>query len=343
MSYDYEQTSGAAGFYLMRGGPIYKWMVKLRLHGGDNAYVGRRSLLLISVTWVPLLLLSLAQGVALPGAVKLPFLYDFSIHVNFLVTLPLLIIAEIIIEPAISIGVSEFLERGLIRDKDRQAFDSILAWAERTCNSGWSELVIAVFALIPFVFVRGAHWTERLAGSWALAPSGNSLSLDGFWAIFVSGFFLRAIVYRWVWRLIIWTRLLSRLARLDLNIIPTHPDRAGGLGFVGEVETRFGILSFAVGAVTSANVAANISRTQPSPRRSLSSSPSSQGPRSSFCFLSWPSPRRFTGRGGRVCVNMAHSPPATTSSSTGNGYIARIKKGSPFWAPRTFHHSLIWA
>ncbi len=58
MSYDYEQTSGAAGFYLMRGGPIYKWMVKLRLHGGDNAYVGRRSLLLISVTWVPLLLSS---------------------------------------------------------------------------------------------------------------------------------------------------------------------------------------------------------------------------------------------------------------------------------------------
>ncbi len=179
MNHDYEKASGAAGFNLMHGGPIYRWMVKLRLHGVEDAFVGRRSLLLISVTWLPLLLLSVAQGLALPGAVKVPFLYDFPTHVAFLVTLPLLIIAEIVIEPAVSIGVSEFLERGLVRDKDREAFDSILVWAERKCNSGWSELVIAAIALIPFIFVRGTHWTEKLAGSWALVPSGKSPSLAG--------------------------------------------------------------------------------------------------------------------------------------------------------------------
>ncbi len=258
MSHENEKTSGTAGFNLMHGGPVYQWMVKLRLHGVEDAFVGRRSLVLISVTWLPLLLLSVAQGLALPGAVKIPFLYDFPTHVAFLVTLPLLIIAEIVIEPAVSIGVSEFLERGLVRDKDREAFDSILVWAEKKCNSGWSELVIAVIALIPFVVVRGTHWTEKFAGSWALAPSGKSPSLAGLWIIFVSGFFVRFVLFRWVWRLIIWTRLLSQLGRLDLNTVATHPDRAGGLGFVGQVEARFGVLSFAIGAVTSADVAGNI-------------------------------------------------------------------------------------
>ncbi len=258
MNHDHEQTSAATGFYLMRGGPVYQWMVKHRLHGGENGYVGRRSLLLIFVTWVPPFLLSLAQGLALPGTVKLPFLYDFATHVNFLVALPLLIIAEMVVEPAISKGLSEFLERGLIRDNDREAYDSILAWASRKCSSGWSEIVIAVLAMLPLIFVRGAHWTERLTGMWVLAPSGKSLSLAGFWTFFVSAFFVRAILFRWVWRLIIWTRLLSRLARLDLNTVATHPDRAGGLGFVGEVEVSFGVLSFAIGTMTSADVASNI-------------------------------------------------------------------------------------
>jgi hypothetical protein len=258
MSHDHEQTSRVTSFYLMRGGPVYRWMVKHHLHGEEDRYEGRRSLLMILVTWVPPFLLSLAQGLALQGTVKLPFLYDFATHVNFLVALPLLIFAERVIEPDISKGLSEFLERGLIRDNDREAYDSILAWANRKCDSGWSELIIAILAVIPFIFVRGAHWTERLTGTWGMAPSGKSLSLAGFWALFVSAFFVRVILFRWVWRLIIWTRLLSRLARLDLNTVATHPDRAGGLGFVGEVETTFGVLSFAIGTMTSADVASNI-------------------------------------------------------------------------------------
>jgi len=105
----------------MRGGPVYRLMLALHLQGAENAYVGRRSLLLVSITWVPLLLLSLAQGEALPGTVTVPFLYDFATHVDFLVTLPLLIIAEIVVDPAISTGLSAFLERRLVKDQDREA------------------------------------------------------------------------------------------------------------------------------------------------------------------------------------------------------------------------------
>lgn len=88
--------------------------------------------------------------------------------------------------------------------------------------------------------------------------AGNGLNLAGFWFIFVSGFILGFLGYRWIWGLIIWARLHRRLDRLDLNTVATHPDRAGGLGFMGEVELRFGILAFAIGTLTSANLANNI-------------------------------------------------------------------------------------
>lgn len=253
-----EQSSEATTFRLMQGGPIFRLMVGLRLEGIDNAYVGRRSLLLIALTWAPLLLITLSEGTALPGDVRIPFLFDFPTHVLFLVTLPLLIIAEIVIEPGIAKAVSTFIDRGLVRDRDRPAFESLLVWARGKCESGWSELVLSLLALFPFVFLRGGRWNQNILDSWMLARGGDGLSLAGYWSVFVGGFFARVLLYRWVWRLFIWTRLLRRISQLDLNTVATHPDRAGGLGFMAEVEMRFGILAFAVGSIVSANVAGNI-------------------------------------------------------------------------------------
>lgn len=258
MSKDEPPTDTVSAFRLMQGGPIFRLMVKLRLEGVENAYVGRRSLLLIALTWVPLLILSLAQGLALPGVVRIPFLFDFPSHVVFLLSLPLLIIAEIVVEPGIAKALSTLLDRGIIKDKDRVAFDSILAWGRARCESTASEVVLVILAVAPFVLFRGTQWTQYMADSWALVPGGTSLSMAGAWSILVGGFFGRVLLYRWIWRLILWTRLLRKISQLDLNTVATHPDRAGGLGFMAEVETRFGILAFAMGSTVSANVAANI-------------------------------------------------------------------------------------
>lgn len=249
---------GVTDFHLMHGGPIYRWMLKLHLQGVENAFVHRRSLLLISVTWVPILLLCMMEGTFLPGNVRLPFLYDFPSHVLFLIALPLFILAEPVIEPGIAKTISELIERNMVRDKDRVAYEAIIAWARKACESRWSELVIVLLAIMPFMFVKGSDWAANLVGSWALNPATGRLSLAGIWSTFVGGFFARAFLFRWVWRLVIWTRMLMRIGKLDLNLVATHPDRVGGLGFMAEVEMKFGILAFAVAAVTSSNVAANI-------------------------------------------------------------------------------------
>jgi hypothetical protein len=64
------------------------------------------------------------------------------------------------------------------------------------------------------------------AGERVLAPAG-------YWYQFVSMPIVQFIALRWYFRLFIWGRLLWQVSRLDLNLVPSHPDGCCGLGFLG--------------------------------------------------------------------------------------------------------------
>jgi hypothetical protein len=66
---------------------------------------------------------------------------------------------------------------------------------------------------------------------------------------------LRFVALRWFWRLWLWAHVLWRLSRLRLHPRPTHPDRAGGLGFLGVSQASFGVLAFAFGVQVSCLIA----------------------------------------------------------------------------------------
>ena len=58
----------------------------------------RQRILVISLlAWLPLLVLSVVEGQALGGRAAVPFLLDVEAHVRFLVALPLLIVAELVV------------------------------------------------------------------------------------------------------------------------------------------------------------------------------------------------------------------------------------------------------
>jgi hypothetical protein len=70
---------------------------------------------------------------------------------------------------------------------------------------------------------------------------GSSLNLTpaGHWYTFVSVPVFQFILLRWYYRVFIWCRFLFRVSRLELNLVPLHPDRCCGLGFLGNVVTAF--------------------------------------------------------------------------------------------------------
>ena len=68
------------------------------------------------------------------------------------------------------------------------------------------------------------------------------------------GFFL----LRWIWIFLLWAWFLIRVSRLDLELTATHPDRCGGLGFLGWGVASFSLVLMAVSAVLSGSFAREI-------------------------------------------------------------------------------------
>jgi hypothetical protein len=91
------------------------------------------------------------------------------------------------------------------------------------------------------------------------ARAGAGMTLSGWWYWYFCLPLFRFLLFRWLWRLGIWWDFLRRVAKLDLHLVPTHPDRAGGLGYLEVVHTNFFPLVFAFSAVLSASFAEGIS------------------------------------------------------------------------------------
>ena len=72
--------------------------------------------------WVPLLVLSLIDGLAWGDAVRVPLLFDVDAHVRFLVALPLLIAAELLVHRRTRVIVEQFVSQGLVPDAIREGF-----------------------------------------------------------------------------------------------------------------------------------------------------------------------------------------------------------------------------
>jgi hypothetical protein len=60
----------------------------------------------------------------------------------------------------------------------------------------------------------------------------TDITSGGWWFVTVSSPVLHFIIYRWFFRYSIWTLLLWRIMRLQLQLFSTHPDGAAGLGFL---------------------------------------------------------------------------------------------------------------
>lgn len=66
------------------------------------------------------------------------------------------------------------------------------------------------------------------------------------------------LLCRWYFRIFIWARLLWQVSRIQLNLVPTHPDRVGGLGFLAASTHAFIPLLAAHGTLLAGNFANQI-------------------------------------------------------------------------------------
>ncbi len=246
-------------FSLVLGGPLYQLFRRARLSGNALELLQRRIVAFWVITWLPLLCLSALGGYALGDAIKIPFLRDLEAQVRFLVALPVLIAAELIVHLRIRPVVQRFVERGIVIPEELPKFRAAIDSAMRVRNSVAVEVALAIL-----VWTVG-HWIWRSqialgAASWYATLEGTRWHLTpvGYWYAFVSIPMFQFVLLRWYLRLLIWFRFLWQVSRLNLRLTSTHPDRAGGLAFLGKSAYAFAPILLAQGALLAGLIANRI-------------------------------------------------------------------------------------
>jgi hypothetical protein len=245
-------------FSLTLGGPLYRMLKRSQLAGPVATLLERQTVTVVLLCWVPLAALSLAQ-VHFPGGAKLSFLRDIETHVRFLVSLPVLIMGEFMVDQRIRPIMRRFLEQHVIAPNDLLKFYAAVNTAVRVHNS-----IIADIVLIVFVYTGGIWvWRHQIASNvstWYASSQGSPvhLTMAGYWLAFISVPIFQFVLLRWYMQFLVWFWLVFRVSRLKLRLTPLHPDRDGGIGFVGGSSLAFAPLLFAQSALLSGQIASSI-------------------------------------------------------------------------------------
>jgi hypothetical protein len=247
-------------FSLVLGGPLFQLLRRSHLSGDALELVKHRVLAISLLAWLPLLVLSVLEGQALGTRVAVPFVMDLEVHNKFLVIIPLLIISELVVHQRMRFVVRQFLERHLIPESALTRFNAAVVSAFRLRNSVLAEVLLIAFVYVVGVLIVWRHYTALTTATWYAVPAGDGLelSLGGIWYGYVSQPLFQFLMMRWYFRIFIWARFLWKVSRIDLSLIPTHPDRVCGLGFLSNTVYAFTPLVVAHGGLVAGFIANRI-------------------------------------------------------------------------------------
>ena len=247
-------------FSLVLGGPLFQLLRRAHLSDDALLLVRQRVIVIALFAWLPLLLLSALEGNLWGGSTVVPFVFDVEVHVRFLVALPLLILAELVVHRRMRPLLQQFLERNLIPENAMMRFEAAIASAFRLRNSVLAEVLLIALVYGVGVLIVWRHYVALDTATWYATgyAGGSQLSLAGMWYGYVSIPIFQFLLCRWYFRLFIWAHFLWQVSRIELSLVPTHPDHLGGLSFVSGQVYAFTVLAVAHGALLAGNLANRI-------------------------------------------------------------------------------------
>jgi len=241
--------------FTLLGGPLYRLGCRLGLvrDGTDTIPLG---LVLGAVPWIVLVALALVEGLGDP----LFSIAAIGKHVRLLVAIPLLFVCESFVDPGFTAFVQGLVRSQIVPASERSALDTEMAriarWKDAWLPEAFFLLVVAWLALT----IQSGDIFEYLFGPAGTSSPGvlGETTWTSHWNWIVCKPLFQFLLLRWLWQLALWCFFLWRVSRLELHLVPTHPDRAGGLGYLEVVHTEFVPLVLAISAVQSASLAQDI-------------------------------------------------------------------------------------
>ena len=238
-------------FSLVAGGPLYRLARRWGLPNGPTGFI-RLGQTLALLTWLPLLALAPLGR----DDTAISFLHSLGTHARLLVAIPLFFVAEAAFDTRSRQLIRTIVASRVVRADQLQALSAALQRAVRWRDTWVLETVVAVIALS--IIVEGPRQDLPSAVStWRTTADGH-LTPAGWWYIVASFPLFQFLLCRWLARILLWSQLLWRINSLDLQLIPTHPDLAGGLGGFGVVHVTLALLSVGISTMLVATVAEQV-------------------------------------------------------------------------------------
>jgi hypothetical protein len=234
---------------LVRNDALFRLHRALGLVPATGLGVARRAVFYALLAWLPIALWAWWRGRVIGGAVDEPLLEHFGVHVRCLVAIPLLVIADGVSHAVTGRLLPQFQRSGIA--VDGAAFQRVMEGVARLRDRSLPWIAIAGLVVAWAVLAPIAHHPHELL--WAAdAPAPAGLGFGGWWYLYVSRPIYLALVLGWLWRVGLLFVAMRRIARIELALVPTHPDQHGGLGFLTTLPAAFGPVVFALSAVIAA-------------------------------------------------------------------------------------------
>ena len=235
-------------FPLVRGDLPFRLQRRLGLIPPDGLGLVRRAVFWSMLGWLPIVLWAVYVNRALPGVVAEPLLAHFGIHSRLLFAVPLLILAEGPANALTARLLPQLVHSGIVRPQALASFRSVLGSTARLRDATLPWIVILALVVTFATTSEIVHHAHEV--DWASeSPLDAGPGFGGLWYLYLGRSIYLALVLAWLWRIALLTVLLWRIARLELSIVPTHPDRTGGIGFLEWLPAAFAPVILAIGTV----------------------------------------------------------------------------------------------
>ena len=250
-----ERVAPDTSFSLVAGGPFYLILRRLGLIGADQLTTLRTAAVLALFAWLPPALLAVAQSLVDSGYHGWGYFADLTVPARYLIAIWAMVATERYADSRFKILGRQFRDAGLLSRDSLPRYEAALAIADRRSSSWIAEGIIVAVAIVHsgvimrvVISLSGSSWEGAMVGGQA------QLSWAGTLVRYVSNPLFLFLTLRWIWWFLVWGGLLFRISRLPLRLIPAHPDRAAGLGFLAVYPSVFSGFSFALSCVISSAI-----------------------------------------------------------------------------------------
>lgn len=241
---------------ISRGGPYYELQARLGLVRDDDLRPISRASIAVLITWAVPLVISIAEGNAFGKFADMPFLLYLPVLSRFLIGVGVLIAMEPLAEHHLAGVLKPLLDAPLLAPASHPAARTAASLAIRRRNSRLAEVIC--FGLACFLAIgAGFALYEFDERSWAFVVNDGtkSFSYAALWCVWISAPIYFFLITRWTWRIVVVALFLQSIAGLELRLTVTHPDGAGGIGFIGGFPNAYTLFVFALSCNLGAGVA----------------------------------------------------------------------------------------